>query len=152
MEIVLQRDYAQLGQALEVITVRDGYARNFLIPQGIAVPATEGNKRAVTEARSMSDKKYEKRLKEAKGLAQKVEKVPCTIPVRVGEGDKIFGSVTGQEIADLLNREGFKIDKRSIALEEPIKELGVYTVGVKLHRDVTANLKVWVVREEDQKK
>ncbi|MBD3393652.1 MAG: 50S ribosomal protein L9 [Chitinivibrionales bacterium] len=150
MEVVLKQDHESLGKAMDVVNVRDGYARNFLIPSGIAVPATEGNKKSVAEAKRFAEKREEKQKAAAGALASKIENVPCTIPVKVGEEDRIFGSVTAQEIAEFLKKEGFEVDKRSIALEEPIKQLGVYSVPVNLHRDVQATLKVWVVKDESQ--
>jgi large subunit ribosomal protein L9 len=148
MEIVLTKDYEALGKAMDVINVKEGFARNFLFPQGIAVPATEGNRKKVAEAKRINEIREEKKSKEARQLAKKIEQVPCTIPVKVGEEDKIFGSVTAQEIADFLKKEGFDIEKRQVDLEEPIKQLGVYSVRITLYRDVDARLKVWVVKEE----
>ena len=148
MEIVLTKDYEALGKAMDVITVKEGFARNFLFPQGIAVPATEGNRKKVAEAKRIDEVREEKKSREARQLAKKIEQVPCTIPVKVGEEDKIFGSVTAQEIADFLKKEGFDIEKRQVDLEEPIKQLGVYSVRISLYRDVDARLKVWVVKEE----
>jgi large subunit ribosomal protein L9 len=150
MEVVLKQDHEKLGKAMDVITVKDGYARNFLIPSGIAVPATEGNKRVVAEAKAHAEKREGKKKNEAVVLAEKIEKVPCTIPVKVVEDNKIFGSVSTQEIADFLKREGFDVEKRNVDLAEPIRELGVYSIDIKLHRDVTAKLKVWVVKEEEK--
>ncbi len=150
MEIVLIKDFQDLGKAMDVLTVKDGYARNFLIPAGVAVPATEGNKKKVAEAKRIAELGEEKKLKEARQRARKIEQIPCTIPVKVGEEDRIFGSVTAQEIADFLQKEGFAIDKNNIELEEPIKQLGVYTVTIVLHKDVAAKLKVWVVKEEQK--
>jgi large subunit ribosomal protein L9 len=150
MEIVLTKDYEALGKAMDVINVKEGFARNFLFPQGIAVPATEGNRKKVAEAKRINEIREEKKSKEARQLAKKIEQVPCTIPVKVGEEDKIFGSVTAQEIADFLKKEGFDIEKRHVNLEEPIKQLGVYSVAIALHRDVEARLKVWVVKEEQK--
>jgi large subunit ribosomal protein L9 len=150
MEVVLKKDHENLGVALDVVAVKDGYARNFLIPQGIAVPASEGNKKTVAEAKKLSEKREEKKLKEARQLAKKIEGVPCTIPVNVGEEEKLFGSVTSQEIADFLKKEGIEIDKRDIELEEPIKQLGVYSVKIMLYKYVSAKLKVWVVKDEQK--
>jgi large subunit ribosomal protein L9 len=150
MEIVLIKDYESLGKAMDVLSVKDGYARNFLIPTGVAVPATEGNKHRVAEAKRINDLTEQKKLKEAHVLAQKIEQVPCTISVKVGEEDRIFGSVTAQEIAEFLVKEGYAVEKHNVQLEEPIRQLGVYTVGIKLSRDVSANLKVWVVKEEQK--
>ena len=148
MEIVLTKDYEELGKAMDVINVKEGFARNFLFPRGIAVPATEGNRKKVAEAKRIAEIREEKKSKEARQLAKKIEQVPCTIPVKVGEEDRIFGSVTAQEIADFLKKEGFDIEKRQVDLEEPIKQLGVYSVRISLYRDVDARLKVWVVKEE----
>jgi len=150
MEIVLTKDYQDLGKAMDVLTVKDGFARNFLIPNGIAVPATEGNRKRVAEAKRIAELGEEKNLKEARQRAKKIEQVPCTIPVKVGEEDRIFGSVTAQEIAEFLQKEGFEIDKSNVELEAPIKQLGVYTVTVVLYKDVAAQLKVWVVKEEQK--
>ncbi len=150
MELVLKKDYKNLGKAMDVVIVKDGYARNFLIPSGIAVPATEGNRKAVAEAKLFSQKREEIKAKEAQQLAKKIEEVPCTIPVKVKEGEQIFGSVSAQDIADFLSKEGFSIDKQSVELEESIKQLGVYSVKIKLHKDVAANLKVWVVKEDEK--
>jgi large subunit ribosomal protein L9 len=148
MEVVLMKDYENLGKALDVVSIKDGYARNYLIPQGIAVPATEGNKKRVAEAKRLAEIREEKKIKESRELSLKIEQIPCTIPVKVGEEDKIYGSVTSQEIADFLNKEGFEIEKRQVELEEPIKQLGVYNVTITLYRTVSARLKVWVVKEE----
>ncbi len=147
MQVILKKDQENLGEALSVVNVKDGYARNFLFPRGIAVLATEGNKKAVAEARKLTEKREEKKQKEARQIAKKIEGISCTIPVKVGEEDKLFGSVGNGEIAEFLKKEGFDIDKRDIDLEDPIRSLGVYTVPVKLYKDVFAKLKVWVVKE-----
>jgi len=150
MKIVLTKDHKDLGKAMDVLTIKDGFARNFLIPNGIAVPATAGNMKRVAEAKRISELSEGKKLTEARERAKKIELVPCTIPVKVGEEDRIFGSVTAQEIADFLKREGFDVEKGNIELEEPIKQLGVYTVTVVLYKGVTAKVKVWVVKEEQK--
>jgi len=150
MEVVLKKDFTNLGKALDVVDVKDGYARNFLIPSGIAIPATEGNKKTIAESKKMTEKREDKKLAEARLLAKKIESIPCTISAHVGEEDKLFGSVTSQEIAEFLKKENIHIDKRDIELEEPIKQLGVYSVKVNLYKDVRAMLKVWVVKEESK--
>lgn len=151
MKIILKKDYEKLGKTLDVITVKNGYARNFLIPSGIAVPATEGNMSAVKEAKLIAQRRDEKKSKEARQLAKKIEDVPCTISVRVKRDEEIYGSVSAHEIAEFLGREGFNIEKAAVELEEPIKQLGVYSVKIKVYKDVYAKLKVWVVKEEDKK-
>lgn len=148
MEVVLVKDHENLGKALDVVPVKDGFARNFLIPQGIAVPATEGNKKRVAEARERSKVREEKKITEAKEIAAKIEQTPCTIPVKVGEEDKIYGSVSSLEIAEFLKKEGFNVEKRDVNLDEPIKQLGVYNVSITVYKSVMASLKVWVVKEE----
>lgn len=148
MEVVLIKDYEGLGKSMDVVPVKDGYARNFLLPRGIAVQATEGNRKKVAEAKRLAEKRELVKQGDAKGLAVKIEQTPCTIPVKVGEEDKIYGSVSAQEIAEFLKKEGFDIEKRHVDLAEPIKQLGVYTVKIDLYKNVSANLKVWVVKEE----
>lgn len=148
MEVVLIKDYEGLGKSMDVVPVKDGYARNFLLPRGIAVPATEGNRKKVSEAKRLAEKREVVKQSEAKDLAAKIEQTPCTIPVKVGEEDKIYGSVSALEIAEFLKKEGFDVEKRHVDLAEPIKQLGVYTVKIDLYKNVSANLKVWVVKEE----
>ena len=151
MKVVLKKDHDNLGKVMDVVNVKDGYARNFLIPSGIAVPATEGNMSTVEEAKRIALRRDEKRTKEARQLAKKIDDVPCIIPVKVKREEEIFGSVSAHEIAEFLSREGFNIEKAAVELEEPIKQLGVYSVKIKIYKDVYAQLKVWVVKEEDKK-
>jgi len=148
MEVVLKKDYGKLGKAMEIVAVKDGYARNFLIPQGVAVVATEGNKKLVADARRVTEKREAKEVQEARVILNRIEQTPCTIAVKVGESEQIYGSVSAQDIAEFLKKEGFSVEKRQVALEEPIKQLGVYTVDINLYRGVDAKLKVWVVKEE----
>lgn len=148
MEVVLMKDYGKLGKAMDVASVKDGYARNFLIPEGIAVPATEGNKKKVAEAKRLEGLREDKKQSEASEIAKKIEQTPCTIPVKVGEEDKIYGSVSAQEIAEFLKKEGFDVEKRNVELDEPIKQLGVYNIKINLFKNVSATLKVWVVKED----
>lgn len=148
MEVVLKKDYETLGKAMDVVAVKDGYARNFLIPTGIAEIATAGNMKAVAESRKMSAKRELRKVGEAQLQASALEKVPCTIKVRVGEEDKLFGAVTALDIAEFLKKENFAIDKKQVLLDEPIRQLGVYNISIKLHRDVNATLKVWIVKED----
>jgi large subunit ribosomal protein L9 len=150
MEVVLKKDYEDLGKAMDVVHVKDGYARNFLIPNGIAVVATDGNRKSVADAKKFTEKREEKKKVESVKLARAIENVPCTIPVKVGEEERIFGSVTAQDISDFLKKEGFDVDKKSVELGEPIRQLGVYTITINLHKDVSAQLKVWVVKSENQ--
>jgi large subunit ribosomal protein L9 len=147
MKILLKKDIATLGTAGEIVTVKNGYARNYLIPQGFAALATAGNMRAFEVENKAASLRLQRGQREAQELADKLEKLSLTVSVQVGEEEKLFGSVTSQNIADLLAENGFEIDKKKIILEDPIKALGVYDVPVKLHQEVTAMVKVWVVRE-----
>lgn len=147
MKVILRKDFEQLGQIGDVVDVKDGFARNFLIPRNIAFAAQKGNMRALEEEKKQLAKKRVKEQQAAESLASELEKVSVTIPVKVGEEDKIFGTVTTQMIADSLKEKGYDIDKRRIDIAEPIKALGIYSVNVKLHPAVTAVVKTWVVRE-----
>ena len=147
MKIILRQNFEKLGQIGDVVHVKDGYARNFLIPRKIAYTALEGNIRALEEEKKTMAKKSRQEIEAAEKLAAELEKVSVTIPVQVGEEDKIFGSVTTQMIGDALKEKGYEIDKRKIEINEPIKALGIYGISVKLHQNVNANIKVWVVRE-----
>ena len=147
MKVILRKEHEKLGQIGSVVDVKDGYARNFLIPKGLAYPATEGSVRALEEEKKQAGQRVAKELKGSEKLASDLEKVSITLQMKVGEEEKLFGSVTSQMIADSLKEKGFEIDKRIIDLEEPIKALGIYSVPVKLHASVTAKVKVWVVRE-----
>ena len=147
MEVILRKEHEKLGAIGEKVVVSDGYARNYLIPRGFAYVATEGALRALGEEKKQSERRTSKELKSNEKIAQELEKVSITIQMKVGEDEKLFGSVTSQMIAESLKEKGFEIDKRIIDLEEPIKALGIYTVNVKLHQSVTGKVKVWVVRE-----
>jgi len=147
MKVILRKNYDKLGKIGDVVEVKNGFARNFLIPRQIAYTATPGNLRALEEEKVQLAKKEEKELQSAQLLSAELEKVSVTIPVKVGEEDRIFGTVTTQMIADSLKEKGYDIDRRKIEISEPIKSLGIYSVNVKLHHDVTAVVKTWVVRE-----
>lgn len=150
MEVILKQPVERLGKTLDIVNVARGYARNYLIPKGFAVIATEGNKKSVAESQRLKQAREEHETQKAKVLARKMEAVSLTIPVKVGEEEKLFGSVTSHTILEAVKTEGLEIDKNAIELEEPIKELGVYTVPVRFSKNVTAKLKVWVVKEAEQ--
>lgn len=147
MKVILRKNFDQLGQLGDIVDVKDGFARNFLIPRNIAFAAQKGNMRALEEEKKQLAKKKVKEHQAAEKLASELEKISVTIPVKVGEEDKIFGTVTTQMIADTLKEKGHDIDKRRIEISEPIKSLGIYSVNIKLHPNVTAVVKTWVVRE-----
>jgi len=147
MRVILRKNFEQLGKIGELIDVKDGYARNFLIPRQIAYPALAGNLRALEEEKKQLANKEAKDLEIANTLSVELEKVSVTIPMKVGEDDKIFGSVTSKMISDALKDKGYDIDHRKIEIDEPIKSLGIYSVNVKLFHDVISVVKTWVVRE-----
>lgn len=147
MRVILCQDYERLGKSGEIVEVKDGYARNYLIPKKIAVEATKGNLKRVAEEEKLAELRRDRERKVAQKLGQEIEKVSLTALVPVGEDDRVFGSVTSQTIANLLKEKGYDVDRRKILLDEPIKALGIYTVPVKLHPEVEAKVKVWVVRK-----
>lgn len=147
MKVILRQNFESLGKIGEVVDVKDGYARNFLLPRGIAYAASKGNISALEEEKKIVEKRNKQEFAAAEQLSSELEKISVTIPVQVGEEDKIFGSVTTQMIADALKEKEYDIDKRKIEIEEPIKALGIYGVNIKLHPNVTSKIKVWVVRE-----
>jgi large subunit ribosomal protein L9 len=149
MQVILKTKIDKLGAEGDLITVADGYARNYLIPRKFAVKAIEKNRRALEHEKKVEIDRTLKHKKDAEKLAENLSGVSCTIRVQAGENDRLFGSVTSIDIAASLEEQGFTIDKKNIILEEPIKELGIFTVPVKVYQDVTANIKVWVVKIQD---
>ncbi len=147
MKVILRKAQEKLGQVGAVVDVKDGYARNYLIPKGIAFAASNGSIRALEEEKKQATRRLSKEQKASEKLAAELEKVSITLQMKVGEDEKLFGAVTSQMVADALKEKGFEIDKRILDLEEPIKALGIYNVGVKLTQGVTGTVKVWVVRE-----
>ncbi len=147
MKVILKEDVEKLGKCGEVKEVKEGYARNFLLPRNLAVAANPSNLSSIEEIKKGKISREQKQKKESETLRDKLEQISCTAEVLVGEEDKVFGSVTSADIIKLLRDKGFVVDKRAVMLEEPLKALGVYTVPVKIHPEVTANLKVWVVKQ-----
>ena len=147
MKVVLIKNVPKLGREGEVREVSAGYARNFLIPGKLAFEATSQNLRAVEEIKRKKQLAAQREKDKAQELAQKLEKISCTIPVQAGEEDKLFGAVTTEDIQAAFETEGISLDKKQILLDSPIKQLGVYQVLVKLHPEVKATVKVWVVKK-----
>jgi len=147
MKIILREDVQNVGVAGTVVSVRDGYARNFLIPRNFAIPATSNNIKTFEHEMRIAEIRRAKRRKDAETLKAKLERISCSISKKVGEQDKLFGSVTTHDIEKAFAAEGHQVDKKDILLTEPIKALGVYTVPVRIFDDVVANTKVWVVKE-----
>ncbi len=147
MEIILREDVQHLGKVGEVVKVKDGYARNFLLPKGLAYPATEANKRKIAFEGERLAKQRASEKSAAESEASRLADVHLTFPVKVGEEDKLFGSVTASDIQRKLEELGIKVDKRKIDLHEPIRELGDFQVGIKIHPDVRPEVRVTVVKE-----
>ena len=146
MDVVLLKDIEKLGTEGTVIHVKPGFARNYLVPCGLAVPATPAQLKAIEEAKRRRLQQTQRIQEEAQTLKRKLEGRSLTMKLSLGEGDKPFGSVTAHDVVEALTREGFDIDKHAIQLEQPIKALGIYEIPVRLHPQVTATLKVWVVK------
>jgi large subunit ribosomal protein L9 len=147
MQIILQEDVEKLGHRGDVVTVKPGYARNFLLPQKLAVEATPGNMKALERIRGALAKKTATELEAAKKQAELLALVSLSFTRKTGENDQMFGSVTTGDIAEGLKSEGFKIDKRQVQLADPLKTLGDFPVTVKVFRDVTAEIKVHIGKE-----
>jgi large subunit ribosomal protein L9 len=148
MKVVLREDVEKVGRRGEVIRVAAGYGRNYLIPKGLAYPATSGNMKVLGDEKRAKDIRDAKVRKDFETLAHRITELSFTVSKKVGENMHLFGSVTSQEIADLLAGRGFEIDRRKIVLDEPIKSLGTHSVPIRLHKDVTAQVTVEVVAEE----
>ena len=147
MEVILRSDIERLGKLGDVVKVAPGYARNYLIPKNLAYSATSGNLKRIEFEKRRASQFVEQELQQARKYAGKLSELSLTFQVKVGEEEKLYGSVTAGDIAEEASKQGFELDRRKIIIEESIKKLGVYTVGVRLHPEVTADIKVWVVKE-----
>ena len=148
MEVILREDIEKIGTRGQVVKVADGYARNYLLPKRLAVPANEANKKIVEQERQSHLRREAKEKADASDLAKLLSGVSVTIAQKAGEQDQLFGSVTSKDVADALEKQNFTIDRRKIHLEEPIRQLGEFKVPVRLHREVSVDIRVHVVREE----
>ncbi len=147
MEVILRQAVDNLGQPGAIVKVSNGFARNYLLPRGVAVEATEGNKRRIERERVRLEAAENTRREAAQGLAGRLGEVSLTFSARVGEEGKLFGSVTAADIAHQLEAQGFAVEKRQVELHEPIRALGVYRVPIRLHADVHPEIKVWVIKQ-----
>lgn len=147
MEVILSQDVSQLGKTGDVVKVKEGYARNFLIPRKLAAMATPGNLKRIEQLEKKRKVEHERRKVEAEQLAEKLNKLSCTVNVEVNDLEKLYGAVSEPDIVKALEAEGFDIDKRQITIEKPIEELGIFEVGVKLHPEVTAKIRLWVTKK-----
>jgi large subunit ribosomal protein L9 len=148
MEVILREDVEKLGSRGQVVKVADGFARNFLLPRRLAVPATEANKKIVEQERQAALRREAKEKAAAEELARMLSAVTLTIKQKAGEADQLFGSVTAKDIAELLEKQGYTIDRKKILLDHPIKTLGEHKVALKLHREVSVEIPVIVNKEE----
>ena len=146
MEVILRQAVENLGKPGDLVAVKSGYARNYLIPRGFALPATEGNRRRIEQQKARLEAAEAERRGTAQQVADRLEQVSLTFSARVGEEEKLFGSVTAADIAQQLQAQGFEIEKRQVDLHDPIKSLGVYRVPIKLHAEVKPEVRVWVIK------
>ncbi|MGA2516569.1 MAG: 50S ribosomal protein L9 [Thermodesulfobacteriota bacterium] len=147
MKVILLENVPSLGKAGDLVKVSDGYGRNYLIPQKKAMVATEKSVKVIEHQKRLVQQRMDKTKKDAEKLGRQIESLSCTFAKTVGESGKLFGSVTSMDVENYLKENGIEVDRKKIALEEPIKNLGMFTVPIKLHPEVTTHLKVWVVQE-----
>jgi large subunit ribosomal protein L9 len=147
MEVILNQDVRKLGKAGSVVKVKDGFARNFLIPKGMAVPSTQAGLREIELKRQKNLADLQKAKAQAQQLKERLQQISLTIPVLTQEQDSLYGSVTALDICNALKEEGIEIDKDSIQLEEPVRALGIYEIPVSIHPEVSAKLKIWIVKK-----
>ncbi|MCK9244920.1 MAG: 50S ribosomal protein L9 [Candidatus Marinimicrobia bacterium] len=146
MRVILIKDHEKLGKTGDTVEVKSGYARNYLVPQGIALIANSAGLKKLQEQLRLKELRQNKTLQKAREMADKLNSLSLTIPVQVGEEDRVFGAVTSQMIADQLQEKGYEIDKKHIQLDEPIKALGIFEIPIKILQDVTATVKLWVIK------
>ena len=146
MRVILKAEVPHLGDAGDIVKVAAGYGRNFLFPRGLAIPASEGSIKEVEHQQRLAAAIKRQQLDNAKELGKKLENSAVSIRREAGDDDKLFGSVTNRDIAEALAAEGIEIDRRTIQLDEPIRAIGLFTVGIRLHRDVQASVRVYVIR------
>ena len=147
MEVILSQDMQNLGKVGEVVKVKEGYARNYLLPRKLAFAATPANLKRIEQQAKKRKAQYETEKQKAEELAEKIAKVSCTLSVEVNDLERLYGSITQTDIAKALESEGFTIDKKDIIIEKPIEELGIFEVGVQLHSEVTAKTRLWVTKK-----
>ena len=147
MEVILGKDVPKVGRIGDVVRVKEGFARNFLLPNKLAYPATPANLKRIVQQRAKLAAEQVQIRKDAEALAEKLSKLSCTVTVEVNDLDRLYGSVTDADVVKALEVEGYQIDKKAIILQKPIEELGIFEVGVKLHSEVTAKIRLWVAKK-----
>ena len=147
MEVILYQDVPSLGKVGDVVKVKDGYARNYLLPRSVGVEATKANLKKIEAHKAKVQAAYEAARKEAEVLAEKISKVSCTMTVEVNEQDKLYGAVADNDILRALEQEGFKYERKDLVIEKAVEELGIFEIGVKLHPEVTGKFRLWVTKK-----
>jgi large subunit ribosomal protein L9 len=150
MEIILKEDVQGLGRALELVKVKTGYAHNFLFPRNLAVLATPVAKRALAAERAKAEERYRQEKAQIQVLADKMKDTSLTIAAKVSEGEKLYGSIQAGDISSKLKEAGYDVDKRFVLLAEPIKQLGMYTIKIQLHKEVETKIKLWIISDESK--
>ncbi|MBF0570422.1 MAG: 50S ribosomal protein L9 [Candidatus Omnitrophica bacterium] len=147
MDIILMENVEKLGKVGDVVKVKNGYARNYLLPRQLGMPATEGNIKRIEREKAKRLAVYEAEKKEAQQLAESLSKVSLTIAVEVNDQEKLYGAISESEILEALHAEGQKVDKKSLVIEKPIEDLGIFEIGIKLHPQVIAKIRLWVTKK-----
>jgi len=150
MEIILKEDVPNLGRPLDLVKVKTGYAHNYLFPRGLAVLATPTARKMIAAERAKVEQKSKAEKAQLQVMADKMKNVSLTIAAKVHEGEKLYGSISASDISAKLKDAGYDVDKRFIALDEPIKQLGMYTLKIQLHKDVETKIKLWVISDESK--
>jgi large subunit ribosomal protein L9 len=147
MEVILCQDVAALGKSGDIVKVKDGHARNYLIPRQLALAATKDNKKKMEAFKAKQAELHEAQKKEMEAVAEKLAKVSCTLSVEVNDQEKLYGAVSETEILRCLEQEGFKFERKDLVLEKPVEELGIFEVGVRLHPEVIGKFRLWVTKK-----
>lgn len=147
MKVILRQDVRNLGQVGDVVKVKDGFARNLLLPKDMAYLATPANLKRIEKQKKLHAEQYAKKKEESLELAEKMAKASCTVNVEANEQEKLYGSINEGDVVKALEAEGFTVDKKDIVFDQPIEELGIFEVGVTLHPEVTAKIRLWVTRK-----
>jgi large subunit ribosomal protein L9 len=148
MEVILNEEISGLGKPLDVVKVKNGYAHNFLFPRGLAVLATTASRKQLDLLRAKAEERSRKEKASFQAMAEKIKDVSLTIAAKVHEGEKLYGSIQASDIAVKIREAGFDLDKKAVILAEPIKQLGMYTIKLQLHKAVEAKIKLWVISDE----
>lgn len=150
MEVILKEDVQNLGRALELVKVKNGYAHNFLFPRNLAVLATDSAKRLLEADRAKAEERYRQEKAALQAVGEKMKELSLTIAAKVHEGEKLYGSVQASDISAKLKEVGHDIDKKHVLLAEPIKQLGMYTIKIQLHKEVETKIKLWIISDESK--